>query len=203
MSRLEKSISPLIILVPYLSYRNVVKAFYSCGVLYDILQTFGELTEEATNNRKYAKWKAAYIHNCLKNGETPVPGPMGEEDGENEAVGGSPEENTAPAEDEPLVNVNPPPTAEEVLNDPDKLPSPPQEDESPSDFKPFVPEAKPELKPFTTPTPIQNLKLNDDQMTKAQKYCKYAGNSLTYDDVNAAVEYLQKALSLLTTGNEF
>ena len=33
-------------------------------------------------NRKYAKWKAAYIHKCLKNGETPEPGPLGGEDGE-------------------------------------------------------------------------------------------------------------------------
>jgi vacuolar protein sorting-associated protein VTA1 len=31
-------------------------------------------------NRKYAKWKAAYIHNCLKNGETPHAGPMEDED---------------------------------------------------------------------------------------------------------------------------
>jgi hypothetical protein len=31
-------------------------------------------------NRKYAKWKAAYIHNCLKNGETPVSGPLADED---------------------------------------------------------------------------------------------------------------------------
>lgn len=177
----------------------MVKAFYSCGVLYDILQTFGELTEEASNNRKYAKWKAAYIHNCLKNGETPVPGPMADDEGESEAAGGEEEnENQGAPENEPVV----PPSAEEVLNDPEKLPSPPQEDESPSDFKPFVPEAKPELKPFTTPVPIQNLKLTDEQMTRAQKYCKYAGNSLTYDDVNAAVENLQKALNLLTTGKE-
>ena len=41
----------------------------------DVLTTFGELTEEIINNRKYAKWKAAYIHNCLKKGETPLPGP--------------------------------------------------------------------------------------------------------------------------------
>ncbi len=26
--------------------------------------------------RKYAKWKAAYIHNCLKSGQTPVAGPL-------------------------------------------------------------------------------------------------------------------------------
>ena len=32
-------------------------------------------------NRKYAKWKAAYIHNCLKNGETPHAGPLDEEEG--------------------------------------------------------------------------------------------------------------------------
>ena len=43
-------------------------------MIYDVLTTFGELTDEAAQNRKYAKWKAAYIHNCLKNGETPVPG---------------------------------------------------------------------------------------------------------------------------------
>lgn len=43
-------------------------------MIYDVLCTFGELTDEAAQNRKYAKWKAAYIHNCLKNGETPVPG---------------------------------------------------------------------------------------------------------------------------------
>lgn len=171
--------------------------------MYDILQTFGELTEEAANNRKYAKWKAAYIHNCLKNGETPVPGPMVDEEGEgdNEAAGENPEADHESPEQPTTENISPP-SAEDVLNDPDKLPSPPQEDESPSDFKPFIPEVKPELKPFTTPVPLENLKLTDEQMTKAQKYCKYAGNSLNYDDVKAAVEYLQKALNLLTTGTD-
>jgi hypothetical protein len=33
-------------------------------------------------NKKYAKWKAAYIHKCLRNGETPVAGPLPEEDDE-------------------------------------------------------------------------------------------------------------------------
>lgn len=54
--------------------RNVVKSFYTAGLIYDILLVFGELSDEAQKNGKYAKWKAAYIHNCLKNGETPVPG---------------------------------------------------------------------------------------------------------------------------------
>lgn len=42
--------------------------------MFDVLSVFGELTEEVIQNRKYAKWKAAYIHTCLKNGEVPVPG---------------------------------------------------------------------------------------------------------------------------------
>lgn len=29
--------------------------------------------------KKYAKYKAAYIHKCLKAGETPIPGPVNEE----------------------------------------------------------------------------------------------------------------------------
>ena len=60
--------------------KNVVQSFFTAGLLYDILTVFGELSEEASQNRKYAKWKAAYIHNCLKNGETPTPGPMQDDD---------------------------------------------------------------------------------------------------------------------------
>jgi hypothetical protein len=54
-----------------------VKTFYTAGHLMDVLSLFGELDEQLVANRKYAKWKATYIHNCLKNGETPVPGPPG------------------------------------------------------------------------------------------------------------------------------
>lgn len=57
-----------------------MKAFYTSGMIYDVMATFGELTEEVIQNRKYAKWKAAYIHNCLKNGETPVSGNVPKKD---------------------------------------------------------------------------------------------------------------------------
>ncbi len=63
----------------------MVKAFYTAGHLFDVLTIFGdgELDEKIAENRKYAKWKAAYIHNCLKNGQVPLPGPM--EDAEERA----------------------------------------------------------------------------------------------------------------------
>jgi vacuolar protein sorting-associated protein VTA1 len=51
--------------------KNVVKSFYTAAMIYDIITVFGELSEEAKHNKKYASWKAAYIHSCLKNGETP------------------------------------------------------------------------------------------------------------------------------------
>jgi vacuolar protein sorting-associated protein VTA1 len=49
--------------------KNVVKSFYSAGILFDVMQSFGEVTPEVAHYRKYAKMKAAYIHNCLKSGE--------------------------------------------------------------------------------------------------------------------------------------
>lgn len=58
--------------------KNVVKAFYTSSMLFDVLNTFGPLSEELEKSKKYAKWKAAYIHNCLKNGTAPSPGPLAE-----------------------------------------------------------------------------------------------------------------------------
>lgn len=46
------------------------------------------------------------------------------------------------------------------------------------------------------------VKLNAEQMTKAQKYCKWAGSALNYDDIPTAITNLQKALKLLQTGQD-
>ncbi|XP_060518743.1 vacuolar protein sorting-associated protein VTA1 homolog [Cylas formicarius] len=54
--------------------KNTVKSFYTAGILFDVLQQFGP-SDDLSEKRKYAKWKAAYIHNCLKCGEAPIPGP--------------------------------------------------------------------------------------------------------------------------------
>ena len=35
--------------------------------------------------QKYAKWKAAYIHQCLQTGQTPIPGPLTDEGDEENA----------------------------------------------------------------------------------------------------------------------
>lgn len=62
--------------------RNIVKLFFTAGLLMDVLSVFGDVSEEIANTQKYAKWKATYIHNCMKNGETPIPGPPVSESGQ-------------------------------------------------------------------------------------------------------------------------
>ncbi|EDV95900.1 vacuolar protein sorting-associated protein VTA1 homolog [Drosophila grimshawi] len=214
--------------------KNVVKAYYSSGVLYDILLTFGELSEEALHNRKYAKYKAAYIHNCLKNGETPIPGPFPDDEsaeldnqpgGSNDDNGGSSnstppdvsspgaaaaDDEPKPEDDEPVEPASPAPTspsvtaptAEEVLKNPNKLPSPPVEEEKPGGFEPYEPTAQPNPAIYQPIVPVAGVQITPDQMIIAQKYCKYAGSALNYDDVKTAIENLQKALKLLSTGSE-
>lgn len=41
-----------------------------------------------------------------------------------------------------------------------------------------------------------------EEIGKAQKFIKWAGSALNYDDVPTAILNLQKALHLLTTGQE-
>lgn len=49
---------------------------------------------------------------------------------------------------------------------------------------------------------IGEIRLTPEDFARAQKYCKYAGSALQYEDVSTAVQNLQKALKLLTTGRE-
>ncbi|KAL1491707.1 hypothetical protein ABEB36_012265 [Hypothenemus hampei] len=65
--------------------KNTVKTFYTAGILFDVLEQFG-LSEDLHEKQKYAKWKAAYIHNCLKYGEKPQPGPPNSDAEENKMI---------------------------------------------------------------------------------------------------------------------
>lgn len=82
------------------------------------------------------------------------------------------------------------------------MPSPPVDPETrnPGGFQPYVAPAQPA---YTPPGDVaSNISLNPEQMIKAQKYCKWAGSALNYDDVKSAVDNLQKALRLLQTGQD-
>uniref|UniRef100_A0A452QC37 Vesicle trafficking 1 n=1 Tax=Ursus americanus TaxID=9643 RepID=A0A452QC37_URSAM len=163
-------------------------SFYTASLLIDVITVFGELTDENVKHRKYARWKATYIHNCLKNGETPQAGPVGiEEDNdveENEDAGAT----SLPTQ---------PPQPSSSTYDPGSMPS--------SSFTGIqIPPGAhaPANTPAEVPHSTGDIRLTPEDFARAQKYCKYAGSALQYEDVSTAVQNLQKALKLLTTGRE-
>lgn len=163
--------------------KNVVKAFYTAGNLFDVMQVFGELTPEVIHAKKYSKWKAAYIHNCLKNGETPIPGPVGDEDDEGiEEGSSSTAASNAGGWAQPQI---PPPVVppQPQINTP-QVP--------PSSQRPSVPVSEVPPASDTTSCP-----LDPATVANVQKLCKHATSALDYDDVNTAIEKLTKALDIL------
>ena len=49
---------------------------------------------------------------------------------------------------------------------------------------------------------FSTVQLSPAQISTAQKYCKYASSSLDYEDSVGAMEFLTKAMRLLTTGKD-
>lgn len=215
-------------------HKNMIKSFYTSSLLIDVLTVFGELSEENIQQRKYARWKATYIHNCLKNGETPQAGPVGmDEDeeaddygaegysGQSFSHGGSiraqdqnPDQGPAPGigftQDPGSVptgpptsnynNIQIPPGAHAPANTPAELPAPSGETVKPTPAARPAPAVDPSLLNANQQGGVQ---LSPEDFTRAQKYCKYAGSALQYEDVSTAIQNLQKALKLLTTGKEW
>ncbi|XP_053146014.1 vacuolar protein sorting-associated protein VTA1 homolog isoform X2 [Hemicordylus capensis] len=196
-------------------HKNMIKSFYTASLLIDVLTVFGELTDENVQHRKYARWKATYIHNCLKNGETPLSGPIGmegefcddqnEEDGspalpnqESQPSSSTYESSNVPASSYTGIHI--PPGAHAPANTPAEVPH--NTSVTSSTLQPT-----PQNIPIVDPSlynvqPSGEIRLTPEDFARAQKYCKYAGSALQYEDVSTAVQNLQKALKLLTTGRE-
>ncbi|KFO32252.1 vacuolar protein sorting-associated protein VTA1 homolog [Fukomys damarensis] len=197
-------------------HKNMIKSFYTASLLIDVITVFGELTDENVKHRKYARWKATYIHNCLKNGETPQAGPVGiEEDNdieENEEAGATslptqpPQPSSSSVFDPSNIpsgsytGIQIPPGAHAPANTPAEVPHGAGVTSNP--IQPS-PQTVPAIDPALFSTVSQgDVRLTPEDFARAQKYCKYAGSALQYEDVSTAVQNLQKALKLLTTGRE-
>nr|XP_045585522.1 vacuolar protein sorting-associated protein VTA1 homolog [Procambarus clarkii] len=207
--------------------KNVVKVFYTAGLMFDVCEVFGELTEEVASQRKYAKWKATYIHNCLKNGETPIPGPMGGDDeGLGEDVGGGEGDQEGAVGGASggamgwshLAQPNHGIPSVPAATDFGGLPSVSSSSPTPSGgagsrafrdpyLQPQVPPSvsaqPPATNTYQAPLPEAAggaVTLSPDMIVKAQKYCKWAVSALDYEDSKTAINNLQKALTLLKTG---
>lgn len=195
--------------------KNVVKSFYTAAMLMDVLSNFGELPEEIEQNRKYAKWKAAYLHNCLKNGETPTPGPLDYENDKGLDNGTAANQSNIYNNQAPQIINNQPfqdpnsfnNTPSNPYNQFSNLPSVPPTGTI-SGAQSYIPTPQhnptPTL-PQSTYKPVENgsqNKLKSEDYAKAMKFCKFANSALQYEDSKTAIENLTKALNLLTTGRE-
>ncbi|XP_038078676.1 vacuolar protein sorting-associated protein VTA1 homolog [Patiria miniata] len=194
-------------------HKAMVKSFYKSGLLFDVMQTFGELSDELQQTKKYAKWKVTHITSCQKRGETPHAGPLDEEGEEGAMAPGNLSFPVPPGVPSGASSFPPPDPSSQQPGpayppvNPNLIPpgmhAPPTTPEQPGTFQGGIPGPQP------TPPSVggQNSntgfpKLSTDDFGKAQKYCKYAGSSLQYDDIPTAVDYLEKALRLLKTGKE-
>ncbi|XP_052025337.1 vacuolar protein sorting-associated protein VTA1 homolog isoform X2 [Apodemus sylvaticus] len=199
-------------------HKNMIKSFYTASLLIDVITVFGELTDENVKHRKYARWKATYIHNCLKNGETPQAGPVGIEEEndveENEDVGATslptqpPQPSSSSTYDPSNLasgsygGIQIPPGAHAPANTPAEVPHSTGVTSNVVQPTPQTVPAVPAIDPDLCTASQGDIRLTPEDFARAQKYCKYAGSALQYEDVGTAVQNLQKALRLLTTGRE-
>jgi vacuolar protein sorting-associated protein VTA1 len=199
--------------------KNVVKLFYTAGMLMDVLTTFGELSEDIEKDRKYAKWKAAYIHNCLKSGETPHAGPLDEEDDPlvssrdmppaSFGGGGSgyPGDQSSNSDFNPGGSSSFGPGGGYGQGPPDQggynqqPPASRPQQPSPAPRAPVATQPSEPVR-YQPPPAAGGVKLKPEDFTKAMKYCKFATSALQYEDSKTALENLGKAVTLLSTGHD-
>ncbi|KAJ6660165.1 hypothetical protein lerEdw1_018092 [Lerista edwardsae] len=187
-------------------HKNMIKSFYTASLLIDVLTVFGELTDEAPPLAVEPLSSKTYIFTCVS-----ILKPKSLEDNENEE-----EDSPAPHDQEaqpssttfesgnvPASNftgIHIPPGAHAPANTPAEVPH--SAGATSSTIQPT-----PQNIPIVDPS-LYNIQaageicLTPEDFARAQKYCKYAGSALQYEDVSTAVQNLQKALKLLTTGRE-
>ncbi|CAI5741427.1 unnamed protein product [Hyaloperonospora brassicae] len=63
--------------------KSTARTFYAAGTFFDILNQFGDASDDVVEKRRYCKYKAAMILKAIKEGKTPAPGPPSETDMKN------------------------------------------------------------------------------------------------------------------------
>lgn len=185
--------------------KNLVKQFYTAGLLFDSLNYFGDLSEDLVTKKQYAKRKAMYLNRCFQTGEHPVPGPLlGDESGENEGdeEGASSDPNNLPTAP---TNYPLPPTDNQTYYPPTNYPQVPQNNynqnyiESPPNPKPRSIQQAPEshFSQEIVSSNDQTSSISPEELLKAQKLCKFATSALQYEDVPTAIKNLEDCLNLL------
>ncbi|ETE70693.1 Vacuolar protein sorting-associated protein VTA1-like protein [Ophiophagus hannah] len=159
-------------------HKNMIKSFYTASLLIDVLTVFGELTDEVNDENEQAS--------------SPIPSSQ-----ESEPLSTFQSSNI-PTNSYSGIHI--PPGAHAPANTPAEVPH--STGETSTTIQPT-----PQNVPLVDPSlynvqPAGEIRLTPEDFARAQKYCKFAGSALQYEDVSTAVQNLQKALKLLTTGRE-
>lgn len=163
--------------------KNLVKQFYSAGLLFDSLSYFGDLSEDLIAKKQYAKRKAMYLNRCFQTGETPIPGPLIGED-----IGDS-QQNEEEGQSSSTGASYYPPAPSNYNQPPQPVPQPRSNQISDNSYY------------NEQPAPASDsASISPEQLLKAQKLCKFAGSALQYEDIPTAITNLEQCLSLLRTG---
>lgn len=192
---------------------STVRMFFMAAILLEATAVFSTVTDDIIQKAKYAKFKAAYIQKCLKSGQTPKPGPIDNTDLENLGSDSNPATQDGSDVKPPSQTNEDKPADAPALNWPTTMPT-----NMPTPTKPLdTPTNKPVERPAENVATIPASKstvadtrfhatngapLKPEDIIQSQKYCKFANSALQYDDITTAVENLEKALKLLTTGHE-
>ncbi len=173
---------------------------------------------------KYSKWKAVEITRCVKNGITPTPGPPEDMGGEaSGATGFGPGPSSFPPSlpgdaSTSYYGAGDKPIPKPRHNMRSEYPEPGMG----GDVSSLPPQDPPGYGFHDQPDPVVSMgpgtgggatggamaaggtergvaSLGPEEIAKAQKLFKFASSALDYEDVDGAVDYLQKALKLLTS----
>ncbi|KAG8123782.1 hypothetical protein E2320_019116 [Naja naja] len=167
-------------------HKNMIKSFYTASLLIDVLTVFGELTDEMENSNANATDD--------ENEQASSPTPSSQEPEPSPTF----QSSNIPTNSYSGIHI--PPGAHAPANTPAEVPH--STGETSNTIQPT-----PQKVPLVDPSlynvqPAGEIRLTPEDFARAQKYCKFAGSALQYEDVSTAVQNLQKALKLLTTGRE-
>jgi vacuolar protein sorting-associated protein VTA1 len=165
--------------------KKTAVTFLAASIFMEVLRVFsaegGELDDEIEEKIKYAKWKAADIMKSLREGKIPISGPPGgSNDAEVSAQTNAQNDQdmaTSPNTSQPSMPMPKSPTVVQSIQPPAPVPQP-------AVFQPVQ-------------TSAPGVFLDPALSEQAQKFCRYAISSLQYDDVNSALDNLEKAAALL------
>ncbi|KAI1286905.1 Vacuolar protein sorting-associated protein VTA1 -like protein [Halotydeus destructor] len=173
---------------------NTAKIYLASSQLFEVLSVFGELTPEISQRKKYAKWRTTVIMKAIKNGEQP---PLPED---NEFAPQQPGYPVLPSQPN-LDNEFGEPSSNSNYDSLPPMPKPPQPEPDPdSALSTFQPASSSEAEHHCQGT--HEAQVDTALIMKAQKYIKFAGSALQYNDTATAAGFLRKALSLIETGSE-